>query len=588
MTDEAERPEPGASEDSAHSHADVVPAAVDPAAHESGTELVSTVIAEMLPGIAVVFGDVPKELQLELIDLGLVCAADRTQLSSVLATVGNSATLAGNLGTALASARGLYRVNDATRAMLDAGAKLAVKDGANLGTMITSGGLKQARFIPVTGLTAAQTAAAVGPAVATIALQMQLSEITSLVRSNLALTGHVLASIQRGQRAELAGLVEAIDLAVMRATELESVPASLWEDVAGKGADLRTARNLYRDNVRGHVAQLSSTEGRTRREYLHTHAEAITFDVSALLLSLRAWTGYQALHAGKARTVGRDDPLETKLVDLIARDTRAELSSALGETRGLVAALTRELRLVAELPGRQSLAHRLPGARGDLKAARRTTARLLKEITPLAEALHPLPEPLAAPKVTCADPSVEVSAYLRVLRWFLDDDEQVGVLALADRDSAYGVIATAVGDALDRLSAALDKPIAKTLVVVTDRRVLTADSVGFLERGEVVSDVPINLVRYVRWLPPRNPDEPAVVDLITRDDNHRWTFPATVEPARVEALSATLAEAMSLPDDERAALRRRDRPERAVGEFRGAIDDRPTSSGTQATAEGAP
>lgn len=573
MSDKSDPADMSDSDHVADSLAGLVAAPAETASHQPDAELVSTVIVEMLPGVALVLGAIPNELQLDLIDLGLVSSADRSELSSVLAAVGNTATVAGNAGTALAGVQGLYRVNDATRAMLEAGARLAVKDGANLGTMVTSNGLAQARFIPVTGLTAAQTAAAVGPAVATIALQMQLSEITSLVKSNYALTGHVLASIQRGQRAELAGLVETIELAVVRATELECVPASLWEDVAGKGADLRTARNLYRSNVRDHVAQLRTIEGRARRDYLHAHAEAITFDATALLLSLKAWTGYQALQAGKARTVGRDDPHERKLVDLIARDTRTELSSALDETRGLVDALTRELRLVAELPGRQSLAQRLPGARGDLKAVRQTTARLLEGITPLAEALHPRPKPLTTPAVTCADPSVDVGPYLRILRWFLDDDEEVSVLALSERTPAPGAIAAAVDGAMGKLSAARDKPIAKTLVVVTDRRVFTADSLDFLEQGEVTSDVPIDRVRYVRSLPQSYPGEPALVDLITRDENHRWTFPAGVASAKVNQLSAVLGEAMNLPDEERVALQIGGRSVAAVDEHNGVVDD---------------
>jgi hypothetical protein len=558
MGRESEAADSGMAEDVARSRTDLVPSSVEAASHRTGSEPIATVIAEMLPGVAVVFGDVPTELELDRIDFGLVSSADRAQLSSALAAAGNSATVAGNLGTALASVQGLYRVNDATRAMLDGGATLAVKDGANLGTMLTSEGLRQARFIPVTGLTAAQTAAAIGPAVATIALQMQLSEITSLVQSNLALTGHVLASIHRGERAELAGLVEAIDLAVVRAKELESVPASLWEDVAGKGADLRAARNLYQDKVGGHVAQLSTVEGRARRDYVHAHAESISFDATALLLSLKAWAGYQALHAGKARTVGRDDPDETRLVELIARDTRAELSSALDQTRALVDALTRELRLVSELPGRQSVSQRFSGARGDVKAARRATARLLETIAPLAEALHPSPEPLATPRVICAEPSVDVAPYLAILRWFLDDDEHVRVLALPERSSATGAIAAAVGGAMDRVSAARDKPIAKTLVVVTDRRVLTAGSISFLERGEVTSDQPIEHVRYVRLLPPKHAGEQSLVDLITRDANHRWTFPASVVSTTVAELSAILGEAMNLPADECAALQGRD------------------------------
>ena len=317
-------------------------------------------LAEVLPGIAVVFGDVPPELAIELIDLGLVSATDRTQLTTILAGLGSTVTLSGNLGDAFAGAKGVYRLSTRTQALIDSGAKVASKDGAYLGAMTTpSAGLTQARFIPVTGFTAMQTAAAIGPAVATIALQIQLAEITSLVKKNYALTGQVLATLHRGQRAELAGLVEAIDLAVERARELQSVPASLWDDVAGKGADLRAVRNLYRDNIRGHIAQLSAKGGQAKGEYLHQNAEEIVLDSTALLSSLKAWTGYQALHAGKARSAGREDPDEVRLVDIIARDTRRELPASLDEVRELVDALTRELKIVAELPGRRSVSQSL-------------------------------------------------------------------------------------------------------------------------------------------------------------------------------------------------------------------------------------
>jgi hypothetical protein len=90
--------------------------------------------------------------------------------------------------------QGLYRISDATQALLKAGGMLAIKDGANLGTVLSSSGFAQARFIPVTAVSAAQTAAAAGPALAMIALQMQLSEITGLVRTNIALTSQVLTT----------------------------------------------------------------------------------------------------------------------------------------------------------------------------------------------------------------------------------------------------------------------------------------------------------------------------------------------------------------------------------------------------------
>jgi sugar (pentulose or hexulose) kinase len=78
----------------------------------------STVVAEVLPGTAVVFGEVPAELKLDLIDFGLVSAADRAHISAVLASIGNTATVSGTLANAFASVQGLYRVSDATQALV--------------------------------------------------------------------------------------------------------------------------------------------------------------------------------------------------------------------------------------------------------------------------------------------------------------------------------------------------------------------------------------------------------------------------------------------------------------------------------------
>ena len=51
-------------------------------AEDSASATTSTVLAEVLPGVAVVFGEVPAELELDLIDFGLVPAADRKEISA--------------------------------------------------------------------------------------------------------------------------------------------------------------------------------------------------------------------------------------------------------------------------------------------------------------------------------------------------------------------------------------------------------------------------------------------------------------------------------------------------------------------------
>ncbi|MEU8061607.1 hypothetical protein [Microbispora bryophytorum] len=516
----------------------------------------STVLAEVLPGVAVVFGEVPAELKLDLIDFGLVPAADRMQISTVLASIGNTATVAGNLGNAFASVQGLYRISDATQALLKAGGSLAVKDGANLGAVFANGKIVgQARLIPLNAVSVAQTVAAIGPALAMVALQMQLSEVTGLVRTNIALTSQVLTTIRHGQWAELTALVATVDHVVDQAREVGSVPTSLWDTVAGKRADLRKQLDLYRLNVGDHVRQIHRLDTHARREYLETNAEAILFDANALLSSLKAWTGYQALHAARARAAGLEDAGEARLVDTIAHDTRAELDSALAETTSLVASLTRELRIIAELPGRDTLP--LTGKRKDSKAARQTSARLLEALEPLADALHPPAPPLEAPGVACAPRSLDLEPYLRILRWFLEDGETLRVLGFPDQLDALDPVSAIFSGAKEKLAAAMDKAAAKTLVAVTDRRIITAKTNAFLEQGEIRQDIPIDRVRYVRATTTQDKSGRLAIDLITRDENIRWLFQADIDNTQVDALAAVLAESMTIPDVERDELQRR-------------------------------
>ncbi|MFD0733110.1 hypothetical protein [Planotetraspora mira] len=516
----------------------------------------STVLAEVLPGVAVVFGEVPAELKLDLIDFGLVSTADRKQISTVLASIGNTATVAGNLGNAFASVQGLYRITDATRALLNAGGTLAIKGGANLGAVFANGKIvAQARFIPVTAVSAAQAAAAVGPALAMVALQMQLSEITGLVRTNIALTSQVLTTIRNEQWAELTALVATVDQVVDHAREVGSVPTSLWDTVAGKKADLGKQLDQYRLNVGDHVRQIHRLDTHGRREYLETNAEAILFDANALLSSVKAWTGYQALHAARARAAGPEDAGEARLVDAIARHTRTELDSALAETTSLVDSLTRELRIIAELPGRDTLP--LTGKRRDSKAARLTSARLLEAIEPLADALHPPAPPLEAPGVACAPKSLDLEPYLRILRWFLQDGETLRVLGFPDQLDALDPVSAIFSGVKGKLAAAMDKAAAKTLVAVTDRRIITAKTNAFLEQGEIGQDIPIDRVRYVRAATTQDESGRLAIDLITRDENIRWLFHTDIDNTQVDALAAVLAESMTIPDVERDELQRR-------------------------------
>ncbi|MBB5807929.1 hypothetical protein F4560_007697 [Saccharothrix ecbatanensis] len=516
----------------------------------------STVLVEVLPGVAVVVGEVPPELKPDLIDFGIVPAADRKQISAILASIGNASTVVGNLGNAFANVQGLYRIGATAQSLLSTGATLAVKDGGNLGAVMVSGRIAhQARFFPVTVVSKAQIAASVGPALAMVALQLMLSEVSGLVRTNLAVTRQVLTAIRKEQWAELTGLVAAIDRAVDQAREIESVPTSLWEDVAGSGALLQKQLELYRRNVRDHVGQIGQADARTHREYLQTNGEVIAFDVHALLSSLQAWTGYHALRAARARAAGREDAAEAQYAEVIARHTSDEFDSALAETTSLVDSLTRELRITVELRGPDTWP--LLGKRKDVKAVREISARLLEAIQPLADTLHPPTLPLKVPGIVCAPESLDPDPYLRILRWLFEDGEALRVLGFPDQLDALDPISAIVGGAKDMLTAAWDKAPAKTLVAVTDRRIITARTNAFLEQAEIRQDIPLDQVRYVRATTTPDQSSRLVVDLITRDENIRWLFHADIDTTQVNALAAVLAESMTIPDAERDELQRR-------------------------------
>lgn len=535
--------------DSTHRAPDAAaaPDATDDGAPAEDDTALSTALVEILPGVAVVLGAVPQSLELDLVDFGLVPAEDRAQLAATLGSlVGNTATVGGNAANAISNAQGLYRLSSATQTLLSNGATLAVKDGANLGSVWMNGDLvAQARFIPVSAVSAASLAAAIGPAVAMAALQMQLAEISGLVRTNIALTSQTLTTVRNEQWAELSGHVEAIDRALRQAQEIGSVPSSLWDTVAGDEAALRKQLDLYRRQVSAHLKQID--DARARREYLERNGKAIAFDTHALMSSLKAWAGYKALQAGKARAAGTDDPGEAQLLDIIVRDSQAELGPALAEATRLVDAVTRELRLITEIAG--PTRNPLRRSARDHRAARGTSSGILDAVEPLADALRIPPPSLTAPGVVCSLKELDLDPYLRVLRWALDRDEGVRCLAFCyDRDQPDVV---ALGHSV--LSRIDPEPWA-TLVVVTDRHLLTSRASDFRREGRIGRRVPLDDVRYVRVRPSRGGGRSPEIDVTLRDTDLRWGFHNDTDAADVSALAATLAESMRLPASERTAL----------------------------------
>jgi len=511
----------------------------------------STTLVEVTPGVAVVFGEVPDGL--ELISLDMVPSFDRAQLSTALGSFGNAGTIVGNVAEAVSSAQGLFRVNDATLSLLKSGGEMAAKDGAKLGAIFKNGELvAQARFIPAS-MTAATAIAAIGPAVAMIALQMQLGEISGLVRSNIQLTTQTLKAIRNEQWAELEGLAESVDEAVKETRELDAITDSVWEPIAPSGPNIRKQLKLYRKNVAGHVQELGKLDSRARRQYLESNAEAIVFDTYALLSSLKTHAEYQAVRAALARTRSTNDESEAQLFDRIARNTPVEIDESLSEIRSLTESLVRELRIIAELPGRATVP--LTKKRKDAKASQLTCRQLLEAIDPLANMLQPAVEMPAVPAAVCAPEGLELDPYLHILRWFLEDGETLRSVAFPYEVGTHnfaGVVPAILAKRVDatwdalapgRGSAIVEKFASSTFVAVTDRRIVTANPGSLLRRGELGPIYSLDEVRNVRGRSPRGVGVRPTIDVATDERDLHWMFPGVAAPEDIDSLAAVLSEA---------------------------------------------
>ena len=511
----------------------------------TNTEPTSTIV-EIAPEITAVFGDIPEGL--EPIDFGLLPEFDRAQLTTALSAIGNTAAITGGAVQAMTAAQGLYRVTAETQKLLSAGATMALKDGAQLGAVMRNGKIiAQARFIPIGTGAAAGALAAIGPALAMVALQMALSDVTTAVKTNTALLNQTLTTIRNEQWAELTGHVETMERATTHAKEIGSVPETLWQRIAPYEATLRKHMELYRKNVQDHIKQLDTLDGKEERQYLITNAEAILFDTHALLFSLRAHTQFQVLHAYRARVNGTNDPDEAKLFDIIVNDTRAEVKVCRNTATTLIAALTRQLRLIAELPRRRTLPL-LPQRRS--KQSQLTSAQLLDAIEPLADALNPIRNKLDSDTTitTIAPEGYDIDVYVRTLRWLLNDEH---LLAIAfphqmDSNNPLTMVSTAFDlkmDAswnllrLEKKISTVSKTVSASFIAVTDARIITANPHDFRNHGTTKGEVPRSEVRHIRFTPADNDNSRTKIDVTTEKFDLHWTFPAAANNDDISALA---------------------------------------------------
>lgn len=509
-----------------------------------------TIIVPLEDDYALVVG--PNTKGLEKIAGSLV--GDRA-LNDLIASIGEGASLSGGAASAANAIQhmsGLYKLDAVTKAQLAAGNVLTkTADGRLIGAVRNTGGqiTRQARLIPVSAPQIAGAIAAIGPAVAMLAVQMQLNNISKQVSAVQQTVLQTQRMLEDWNNADFHGTQRVVRRIFRKSTEEGTVSNTNWEQLSGLSNDIERHRDYYKERIHRHAQELQSCQNNVseRRNYITEHRGSILFDSFAALNCIQTWCYYFELAHERARINGERPTLTHN-------EIRAEVEDDVQIQRTLLRELMREFHIISELPGEWTLPYFQK--RQDQTASRDTATKLLEQLNELAQQLGIKENPVPNPDVTCAPANYDVSPYTQILRWYLDEGEKLEALIFpvdrlshrllamgADQftntvnTSAWSMLPQAKDStnwSLGRVRRATRRAVkvSPEMVAVTDRRIVTADPQKFIQKGIVKEEFSINDVT-----PTFTDTDDALPELhLTQGEKkcREWCFPST---ARVEARS---------------------------------------------------
>ena len=251
-----------------------------------------TIIVPLKDDYALVVG--PNTKGLEKINGSLV---GDLAFNDLIASIGEGASLSGGAASAANAIQhmsGLYKLDAVTKAQLAAGNALTkTADGRLIGAVRNAGGqiTRQARLIPVSAPQIAGAIAAIGPAVAMVAMQMQLNNISKQVSTVQQTALQTKRILEDWHNADFQGTRQVILRISHKSTEEGTISNTNWEQISGLSNDIERHRNYYKDRIQRHIQELrgSQNDVSARRNYITKNQESILFD------SLAAFNGSSEL-----------------------------------------------------------------------------------------------------------------------------------------------------------------------------------------------------------------------------------------------------------------------------------------------------
>ena len=467
-----------------------------------------TIIVPLKDDYALVVG--PNTKGLEKIDGSLV--GDRA-LNDLIASIGEGASLSGGAASAANAIQhmsGLYKLDAVTKAQLAAGNALTkTADGRLIGAVRNTGGqiTRQARLIPVAAPQIAGAIAAIGPAVAMVAVQMQLNNISKQISAVQQTALQTLQVLTDSRNADYLGDCQTINEVYQGSSNHGYVSETDWSIISALVPRITAHRHYYKKQVANHQQALTNTQRDLsgRRQYVQNNVSSILSDSFAAFETLRAWAQLSALRRARAQARGEHPYAELPQI-------RREIEADLNSQRILLGGLIRELRIISELPGEWTLPYFQK--RQDQTASRDTATKLLEELNPLAQQLGIQDNPMPAPAVTCAPTDYDINPYTTILRWYLEEGEELRALAFPLNALTHRFFSPQLDKVNSSINlawsnppkpedttewspgwakrAALRKGVSPEMVAVSDRRIITADPQEFIQKGIVKEEFSID------------------------------------------------------------------------------------------------
>ena len=470
-----------------------------------------TIIVPLDNDYALVVGSNTKGL--EKIDSSLI--ADRA-LNDFIASIGEGASLSGGAASAANAIQhmsGLYKLDAVTKAQLAAGNALTkTADGRLIGAVRNTGGqiTRQARLIPASAPQIAGAIAAIGPAVAMVAVQMQLNNISKQVSAVQQTVLQTQRMLEDWHNADFHGTQRVVHRIYRKSTEEGTISNTNWEQLSGLSNDIERHRDYYKERIRRHAQELQSRQnnGSERRNYITEHRGSILFDSFAALNCIQTWCYYFELAHERAR-------INSERPTLTHNEIRAQVEDDVQIQRTLLRELMREFHIITELPGERTFAY--SQKRKHKTDTHAIAMKLLEQLNELAQQLGIKENPMPNPNVTCAPDDYDVSPYTQILRWYLDESEELRALAFPVNALTHKVVAPTIDrirskPSVDSAWSKLPTPkdatewslgwvrratgravmVSPEMVAVTGRRIITADPQEFIQKGIVKEEFPIN------------------------------------------------------------------------------------------------